>query len=61
MMDPKTTLKNFEKDCENEARCLIKGIIMRGGPSATGDLADATLNDQNELLIDFFHSQKHGI
>ena len=55
MMDPKTTLKNFEADAKAELGVALKdhhGTYSRS--FGYGRSVDAMLTDKNELLIDFF-------
>ena len=55
-MDPKTTLKNFEKDAKAKLGVSLKdhhGFYSSRG-FGYGRSADAILTDQNELFIDFF-------
>ena len=55
MMDPKTTLKNFEKDAKATLGVALKdhhGTYSRS--FGYGRSVDAMLTDKNELLIDFF-------
>ena len=53
MMDPKTTLKNFEEDAKS-----VLGVALKDHHAwrsfGYGRSADAQLTDKNELLIDFF-------
>ena len=55
MMDPDTTLKNFEKDAKAKLGVALKdhhGIYSRS--FGYGRSVNAILTDKNELLIDFF-------
>ena len=55
MMDPKTTLKNFEADAKSELGVALKD--HHGGYSRSfgyGRSVGAKLTDTNELFIDFF-------
>ena len=55
IMDPKTTLKNFEKDAKAKLGVALKD--HHGSYSKSfgyGRSVDATLTKDNELLIDFF-------
>ena len=55
IMDPKTTLKNFEADAKAELGVALKdhhGIYSRS--FGYGRSVNAILTDKNELLIDFF-------
>lgn len=55
IMDPKTTLKNFEKDAKAKLGVALKD--HHGGYSRSfgyGRSVDAKLTDANELLVDFF-------
>ena len=55
MMDPDTTLKNFEEDAKAELGVALKdhhGMYSRS--FGYGRSVDAILTDKNELLIDFF-------
>ena len=55
MMDPDTTLKNFEADAKAELGVALKD--HHGGYSRSfgyGRSVDAMLTDKNELFIDFF-------
>lgn len=55
MMDPDTTLKNFEKDAKAKLGVALKdhhGTYSRS--FGYGRSVDAMLTDKNELLIDFF-------
>ena len=53
IMDPKTTLKNFEKDAKAKPGVSLKDHHAWRS-FGYGRSADAMLNDKNELLIDFF-------
>ena len=53
VMDPKTTLKNFEKDAKAKPGVSLKDHHAWRS-FGYGRSADAMLNDANELLIDFF-------
>ncbi len=53
VMDPKTTLKNFEKDAKAKPGVSLKDHHAWRS-FGYGRSADAMLNDKNELLIDFF-------
>lgn len=56
MMDPKTTLRNFEKDAKAKLGVSLKdhhGFYSSRG-FGYGRSADAILTDKNELFIDFF-------
>ena len=53
IMDPKTTLKNFEKEAKTKPGVALKD--HHGYKSfGYGRSADAKLTDKNELMIDFF-------
>ena len=53
IMDPKTTLKNFEKEAKMKPGVALKD--HHGYKSfGYGRSADAKLTDKNELMIDFF-------
>ncbi|MYC74947.1 hypothetical protein F4X10_06580 [Candidatus Poribacteria bacterium] len=56
MMDPKTTLKNFEKDAKAKLGVSLKDHHGFYGSRSFGygRSVDAKLTDENELLIDFF-------
>ena len=53
VMDPKTTLKNFEKDAKAKPGVSLKDHHAWRS-FGYGRSADAMLNEKNELLIDFF-------
>ena len=53
IMDPKTTLTNFEKDAKAKPGVALKDHHAWRS-FGYGRSADAMLNDKNELLIDFF-------
>ncbi len=53
MMDPKTTLKNFEKDAKAKPGVSLKDHHAWRS-FGYGRSANAILTDKNELLIDFF-------
>ena len=53
IMDPKTTLKNFEEDAKAKPGVSLKDHHAWRS-FGYGRSADAMLNDKNELLIDFF-------
>lgn len=53
IMDPKTTLKNFEKDAKTKPGVALKDHHAWRS-FGYGRSANAMLNDKNELLIDFF-------
>ena len=53
VMDPKTTLKNFEEDAKAKPGVSLKDHHAWRS-FGYGRSADAMLNDKNELLIDFF-------
>ena len=53
IMDPKTTLKNFEKDAKAKPGVSLKDHHAWRS-FGYGRSANAMLNDKNELLIDFF-------
>lgn len=53
IMDPKTTLKNFEKDAKAKPGVALKDHHAWRS-FGYGRSANAWLNDKNELLIDFF-------
>ena len=53
IMDPKTTLKNFEKDAKAKPGVSLKDHHAWRS-FGYGRSANAWLNDKNELLIDFF-------
>ena len=53
IMDPKTTLKNFEADAKAKLGVALKDHHAWRS-FGYGRSADAMLNDKNELLIDFF-------
>ena len=53
VMDPKTTLKNFEEDAKAKPGVSLKDHHAWRS-FGYGRSADAMLNDKNELMIDFF-------
>ena len=53
IMDPKTTLRNFEKDAKSKLGVALKDHHAYKS-FGYGRSADARLTDKNELLIDFF-------
>ena len=53
IMDPKTTLKNFEEDAKAKPGVSLKDHHAWRS-FGYGRSADAMLNDKNELMIDFF-------
>ena len=55
-MDPKTTLKNFEKDAKAKLGVSLKDHhgFYSSRSFGYGRSADAILSDKNELFIDFF-------
>ena len=56
IMDPKTTLRNFEKDAKSKLGVALKDHhgFYRSRGFGYGRSQDAMLTDTNELLIDFF-------
>ena len=56
IMDPKTTLKNFEKDAKARLGVALKDHhgFYRSRSFGYGRSVDARLTDKNELLIDFY-------
>lgn len=57
IMDPKTTLRNFEKDAKAKLGVSLKdhhGLYYGSRSFGYGRSVDAELTDKNELLIDFF-------